>query len=120
MFRAAQTSSAAIPQTSRIVTTLRWRAGSADTARSSRRRTSLDSTTFSGRVSHRDGVWMDVHFQEFSPPGTPILTSAGPSSGASDQGSVLASRAPRVLARLTRIENVHVRSDDLPSNFARP
>src|SRR6266568_4970949 len=44
----------------------------------------------------------------------------GPSSGASDQGSVLASRAPRVLARLTRIENVHVRSEDLPSNFARP
>ena len=64
---------------------------------------------------------MDVHFQECSPPGTSILSStAAPSSGSPDQGSVLASRAPRVLARLMRIENVHVRSEDLPSNFARP
>src|SRR2546429_5216438 len=65
---------------------------------------------------------MEVHGRGCSPPEPANLSSAaGPSRGSSeDQVSVLASRAPRVLARLTRIENVHVRSDDRPSNFARP
>jgi len=47
-------------------------------------------------------------------------SAAGPPRGSSgDWGSALASRAPRVRARLTRIEKVHVRRDDRPSNLAR-
>src|SRR6516225_7642209 len=73
-------------------------------------------------VSQRDGMSMDAHFQGCSPPERASLSStADPSRESSgDQVSVLASRAPQVLARLTRIENVHVRSDERPSNLAKP
>ena len=50
-------------QRSRMVTTWRCRDGSADTARSSWSRTSLDSTALSGAVSHREAASMEDQFR---------------------------------------------------------
>ena len=48
-------------------------------------------------------------------------TAGSSSSGASAaNGTLRASRAPRVLAWLTRIERIHVFSDERPSKRSRP
>jgi len=80
-----------------MVTTCRCRSGSAASARSTWSRDSLASATLSG-----------------------VRAEASGTSSSSGWGTVLASRAPRVLARLTRIVNVQPRSDERPSNPATP
>ena len=65
---------------------------------------------------------MEDQVRAASSPGPGNQSSAlGPPRVASGGwGTVLASRAPRVRARLTRMVNVQVRSDERPSNLARP
>ena len=119
MPRVAQTSPAGIPHTSRMVSTRRWRSGSPDRASSSRLSTSLDSATFSGAPCQDDGPSIETQRPACGPASqSPAAWPSWPPRDA--WGTVLASRAPRVRARLTRMENVQVRSDDRPSNLARP
>ena len=65
---------------------------------------------------------MEDQVRAASSPGPANQSSAfgSPRVASGGCGTVLASRAPRVLARLTKMVNVHVRSDERPSNLARP
>ena len=76
----------------------------------------MESTALSGVMSHWDGVAAEN--QVAAPPDW--NQSSRPAPPGATGGNVLASRAPRVLARLTRMVNIQVRSDERPSNLARP
>src|SRR5215472_11614651 len=107
-----QTSAPLRPSTSRSSTTSRWRAGRPRTADLSRSaslpasiRSSASSIQCSGGVDHAP----------FGP-----KRDASTTGPASATGIDRCSRTPVDRARLTRMVNIQVRSDDLPSKLARP
>src|SRR6516162_8178467 len=108
----SQTSALLIPSTSRKSTTSRWRPGrpsiaalSSPPSFSASIRSSASSIQCSGGADH-------------APSG--LKGDASTTGPASATGMVRCSRLPVVRARLTRMVNIHVRSDALPWKAGRP
>src|ERR687887_2475525 len=124
MSNALRTSSEDMPRTSRIVMTRRCISGSFSISASMRATASAESRARSGSSHQRTGGAAHSPIElpsRTKRSGSTAANSPSVSSRASAaNGTVRRSRSPRVRARLTRMLNTQVRSDDRPSKRSMP